>query len=170
VLESRKTFKIYSSIIFMMRRQDRQIQDPKIIEDIIQRSLVCRLGLSDGEQPYIVPLCFGCKDNTLYFHCAGEGYKLDIIKKNNKVCVEFDIDQQLISGDKACQWSMNYRSVIGFGKAFIVAEEELKRAALDVIMDHYAHGPHEYAQPSLDKVCIVKVVIETMTCKVRQHS
>jgi nitroimidazol reductase NimA-like FMN-containing flavoprotein (pyridoxamine 5'-phosphate oxidase superfamily) len=152
-----------------MRLQDRQIRDPEIIQEIIQRSMVCRLGLVDGDQPYVVPLCFGYKENTLYFHCAAEGYKLDLLKKNTKVCVEFDIDQQLISGEKACQWSMNYRSVIGFGKAFIVAERDAKRAALDVIMDHYAHGPYEYIPSSLDKVCIVQVEIETMTCKVRQE-
>ena len=129
-----------------MRLHDRQIYDPQIIEDIIQRSQVCRLGMTDGDQPYVVPLCFGYKDKVLYVHCAPQGYKLDILHRNNKVCVEFDIDQHLISGEKACQWSMNYRSVIAFGRAFIVKKTVMKRAALDIIMNHYTHGEHDYAQ------------------------
>ena len=153
-----------------MRLQNRQIHDPKIIEDIIRRSPVCRLGLVDGDRPYVVPLCFGFENRTLYFHCADEGYKLDLIRNNNKVCIEFDIDQQLISGEKACNWSMNYKSVIAFGRAFIVTDPALKRAALDVIMNHYARSPHDYSQPSLDKVCIIKIDIEEMSCKVRQES
>ncbi len=79
-----------------MRREDKEINDIATIEGIIRKARVCRLALSENGQPYIVPLCFGYKDNNLYFHSAGEGKKLDIIKKNNNVCFEFDIDLELV--------------------------------------------------------------------------
>lgn len=150
-----------------MRRLDRIIQDPQIIADIIQRSLVCRLGLTDGDQPYVVPLCFGLQDRLLYFHCASEGTKLDILRKNNKVCVEFDVDPQLIKGDKACQWGMHYRSVIAFGTGYIIDDIEQKRLALNVIMDHYGTGSWCYSAAELRNVTIVKVEIAEMTCKIK---
>ena len=150
-----------------MRRQDKEITDIKAIENIIERSLVCRLALSDNGQPYIVPLSFGYQDKTLYFHVAREGRKLDILRNNNNVCFEFDIDQKIVGGKKACNWSMKYRSVIGFGKAKVLDDFELKKTALDCIMKHYAdEGPFEFPVESLQRTVIIKVDIEQMSGKV----
>jgi hypothetical protein len=135
------------------------------MEDILSRATVCRLGLCDGGRPYVVPLCFGYKDNTLYFHCAGQGKKLDILRKNNNVCFEVDIDHELIKGKAACEWGMKYKSVIGFGKAVFVEDAELKRKALDVIMKQYAEGTFEYPANAIENIVVIKVEIESMTGK-----
>lgn len=148
-----------------MRRNDREIADIALIEDIIRNSLVCRLGMSRNDQPYVVPLCFAYSDNTLYFHSADEGLKLEIIQQNPKVCVEFDIDQEVIQSDKPCKWSMQYRSVIGFGKALLVEDFEEKKKGLDAIMKHYSGRLFEYVEPAIESTCIIKVEIESMTGK-----
>jgi len=64
-----------------MRRREKQITDRSQIEAIIARSQVCRLALSDGGQPYIVPLCFGYRRSRLYFHSAAAGRKIDILRR-----------------------------------------------------------------------------------------
>ena len=69
-----------------MRRSDKEINDPKTILRIIEEAEVCRIALSDGEKPYIVPMNFGYKDNSLYLHSASEGEKIDILKSNNNIC------------------------------------------------------------------------------------
>lgn len=43
------------------------------MRDILDRGLVCRLGLSDGRNPYVVPMSFGVRAGRLYLHSAGEG-------------------------------------------------------------------------------------------------
>jgi nitroimidazol reductase NimA-like FMN-containing flavoprotein (pyridoxamine 5'-phosphate oxidase superfamily) len=148
-----------------MRRKDQEITDIAAIEDIIHKAQVCRLGLSENGRPYIVPLCFGYKDNTFYFHSAREGKKLDIIRKNNNVCFEIDIDQELVKGKKACNCSMKYRSVIGFGRAEIIDDIEQKRRALNIIMQNYFEGLFRYHQESIENTVIIKVEIESMTGK-----
>jgi hypothetical protein len=45
-----------------MRRNEKEIKDPAALRAIIQQSKVCRVGLSDGNRPYIVPLCFGYEE------------------------------------------------------------------------------------------------------------
>ena len=60
-----------------MRRKDKEITDRNAIESIIAKSRICRLAMVDDAGPYIVPLCFGFRNNTLYFHSAAEGKKLD---------------------------------------------------------------------------------------------
>jgi nitroimidazol reductase NimA-like FMN-containing flavoprotein (pyridoxamine 5'-phosphate oxidase superfamily) len=148
-----------------LRRKDKEITDKNEIESIIRKSLVCRLGLADNGMPYIVPLCFGYKDNSLYFHSAKEGRKIEIIKRNNAVCFEFDIDSEIKSGKDACAWGMKYRSVIGYGTATLIEDPEEKRKALDVIMAQYADGAFEYSEKAFGKALVIKVEIESMTGK-----
>jgi nitroimidazol reductase NimA-like FMN-containing flavoprotein (pyridoxamine 5'-phosphate oxidase superfamily) len=148
-----------------MRRKDKAIHDRDAVEAIIRDSLVCRLALSDENRPYVVPLCFGYKDNTLYFHSSPEGKKIEILRKNGNVCFEFDIDQEVVQDDKPCKWTMNYRSVIGFGKGSVVEDLEEKRKGLDAIMQHYAGRSFEYVEPAIENTVIIKVDVESMTGK-----
>ncbi|MFC1515299.1 pyridoxamine 5'-phosphate oxidase family protein [Thermodesulfobacteriota bacterium] len=148
-----------------MRRKDREITDLSEIESIIRRSTVCRLAFSDQNQPYIVPLSFGYKDNRLYFHSAPKGRKIDMLKKNSRVCFEFDIDYEIIKADKACDWGMRYKSVIGFGKASFVEGAESKRRALEVIMAQYADGAFSYPDNRIKNTVVIQVEIEHMSGK-----
>ena len=148
-----------------MRRKDQEINDIGAIEEIIHKAQICRLALSENGQPYIGPLCVGSKNITLYFHTAREGKKLDILRKNNNVCFEIDIDQELVKGKKACNCSMKYRSVIGFGKAELIEDIELKRKAFNIIMQNYLEGFFKYPEESIQNTVIIKVEIENMTGK-----
>ncbi len=148
-----------------MQKKDKEIKDVAAIEDILSNASVCRLGLCENDQPYIVPLCFGYKDNTLYFHCAGQGKKLDIIRKNNNVCFEFDIDLELVKDERPCNWGMKYKSVIGFGKAVFIEDIDWKRKALDIIMQHFSEETFEYPEQAVKNTTIVKVEIDNMTGK-----
>ena len=149
-----------------MRRKEKEIVDRLEIESIIAEASVCRLAMADENRPYVVPLCFGYLENVLYFHAAGAGKKLNILQKNNRVCFEFDIGQEIIKqGTNGCDWSMKYRSVIGFGQAFFIEDTEAKRKALDIIMNQYADGPFEYSPAKIDGTVIIKVDIDQMTGK-----
>jgi len=148
-----------------LRRKDREIKSREEIEAIIQKALVCRLGMADESGPYIVPLSFGYRDGFLFFHSAKEGKKLNILRKNNKVCFEMDTDHEVVKSEKACDWGMKYKSVIGFGNAFVVEDIESMKAALDVIMAHYSAGSFEYDVKKLERTVAIKVEIESMTGK-----
>lgn len=153
----------------MMRRKDREIVDRAELESIIGSATVCRLAMSEGNCPYIVPLCFGYKDGNIYFHSAGEGKKLEMLKVNNLVCFEMDTDHELVRADHPCESEMKYRSVIGFGRASFVKEIEEKRMALDTITRHYSGGKTEenyvYSEQKIANTVIIKVAIESLTGK-----
>jgi nitroimidazol reductase NimA-like FMN-containing flavoprotein (pyridoxamine 5'-phosphate oxidase superfamily) len=148
-----------------MRRREREIQDEQVIRDILEKGLVCRLGLCDGQQPYIVPMSYGYRDRRIYFHCAREGRKIDIVKSNDRVCIEVDIDARVIPGEAPCRWTAKYKSVIGFGRARIIDDEKEKKAGLDVIMAHYGGSGGDYDEKSLQRTSLIEVVLESMTGK-----
>jgi nitroimidazol reductase NimA-like FMN-containing flavoprotein (pyridoxamine 5'-phosphate oxidase superfamily) len=148
----------------MMRRKDKELTDRDVIDSIIRQTSVCRLAMVEGDLPYVIPLCFGYEKNTLYFHSAAEGRKLEILHKNSNVCFEMDIDQELVCTDDRC--TMRYRSVIGMGKASFLDEPVEKRKALDIIMRHYSKEPRAYPEAALKRTTIIKVEIEAVTGKV----
>jgi len=150
---------------YPMRKNKKEITDKSALETIIKNSAICRLALVDEDRPYIVPLNFGYQGGTLYFHCAHEGRKIDIIKTNPNVCFEFDINTEIITAEKACGWSMRYQSVIGFGKAYLVDDVQEKRTALNIIMQHYAGKNFSFPEDKLQITAVLKVAIEHMTGK-----
>ncbi len=148
-----------------MRRKDREIIDKSQIEDIIKQSQVCRLGMSDNNIPYIVPMCFGYENDVVYLHGATEGMKIDILKKNPKVCLEFEIDTELIKSDQACNWDMKYKSVIAMGKLSFLETIEEKRKAFNIIMKQYSKDTFSFPDQALNKTAVMKVKISRMTGK-----
>jgi nitroimidazol reductase NimA-like FMN-containing flavoprotein (pyridoxamine 5'-phosphate oxidase superfamily) len=148
-----------------MRRKEKQITAMAELEAVIRKALVCRLAMVDDGRPYIVPLCFGYQNNTLFFHSAKEGKKLDILKKNKNVCFEFDVDAELKKGKSACDWGMTFQSVIGFGEASLVEDPSAKRSALDIIMRQYAEGSFAYTDTVVENTAIIRVAIANMTGK-----
>lgn len=153
-----------------MRRRDREITDKNEIFEIIGRSQVCHLGLSNDNVPYIVPMNFGFlihnDEPILYFHCAGEGKKIDLIKRNPVVCIQFDGDHEITRGELACNWSMNYRSVVGMGLASMVTEVDEKITGLNAMMKQYSgQSDFEYDPKMLEMTTVFKVVITEITGK-----
>lgn len=148
-----------------MRRNEREIQERDGIDAVIRDCRICRVGLCDGAEPYVVPLCFGYDGKSLYFHGAPEGRKLDVLRKNSRVCFEFDIIDELVKTESGCGWSMKYRSVIGAGRAEIVEDLEEKRHGLDVLMSQYSDRSFSFGENSVRRVCVIKVAIDSISGK-----
>ncbi len=148
-----------------MRRSDKEIKDRRELESIIKSAGVCHLGLSDNDTPYVVPVNFGYRDNQLYFHSATQGKKIDILKRNNRVCFELDTGHELVKSEIPCTWGMKYRSVIGFGRAFFVEEPGEKKRVLNAIMEHYAGNSYDFSRDQLEKVVVIRIEIDSMTGK-----
>lgn len=148
-----------------MRRQDREINDRKKIDDIIRRSVVCRLGMSDGAEPYVVPMNFGYDGRFVYFHGAREGQKIDILRANPRVCLEFDIPGEFVVSDTACVWTMKYQSVIAHGVAEIADGSEEKRQGLSVVMAQVDPRAYTFPDEVLKNVCVLRVRIESISGK-----
>lgn len=148
-----------------MRRTDKEITDRTEIDAIINQAQVCHLAMAQSNRPYIVPLNFGYEDGIIYIHSATEGMKLDIIRENQQVCIEFEVDIEVVSGDYGERCTTKYRSAIAFGHASIVTDIDEKRHACDVLMHHYTD--HNAACPDdiLARTTIIRIDIESITGK-----
>ena len=75
-----------------LRQAKREVTDRSEVDAIILKASICRLGLVDEGKPYIVPMNFGYDGECLYFHCAREGRKIDVLRRSPEVCFELEVD------------------------------------------------------------------------------
>jgi ribosomal-protein-alanine N-acetyltransferase len=149
-----------------MRKVNQEISDRAIIEEILQSSKICRIGISDNGFPYVLPFNYGYSDNQIYIHCALTGKKIDLLRENPNVCFEIEQTAEIVKNDKACKWATTYRSIVGYGKIEILDDFAQKRKGLDIIMAHNG-APEliEFEPKQIDSVLILKIVIASMTGK-----
>ena len=113
-----------------MRRKDREITDYGKMLEIVNGCDICRLGLTDNEGAYIVPLNFGYENKNgeliLYFHSAGEGKKIALAKEQSRVSFEMDTGHKLVERKTACAYTYLYQSVMGKGNLEFLKDYEEK--------------------------------------------
>jgi len=154
---------------FYMRRKDREITDMDSIIEIIRKCDTCRISLFDEEYPYIIPMNFGFDKSgdqlMLYFHGAHEGKKIDLIKKCNRASFEMDCAHKLITGEKACNYTMEYESVCGNGIIEILGPQD-RAAALKHLMKQYSSKENfEFDSSELNAVTVLRLKVNSITGK-----
>ncbi len=150
----------------IMRKARQEIKDPKILEEILAGAILCRVAMMDGELPYIIPFNYGYGDGALFIHSAPAGKKIDLLRKDGRVCFEVEDKMEISKGDQACDWSTRYRSVVGYGNVEILSDEVSKQHGLEVIMaQHGAPELIEFNQKNLDRMVILRLSITSMTGK-----
>ncbi|MHC1726908.1 MAG: pyridoxamine 5'-phosphate oxidase family protein [Syntrophobacteraceae bacterium] len=149
----------------VLRRKDKEITDIVEIEGILEEARVCRLALCGEDGPYMVPLNFGYRCGQIYIHSAAEGKKIDLMRKDDRVCFEVETKVEISPGESPCKWSMRYRSVIGYGKAYFLEGAEEKREALGIIFGHYSSAAFEVPGSACEKLAVIRIQINSMTAK-----
>lgn len=146
-----------------MRRKDREVKDFEKIVEIINECSVIRLGLQDGDYPYIVPLNFGYKiqDNQIYFYVHGalKGRKIDLMKRNRVCSFEMDCSHKLELIYQSKDVTMRYKCLMGKAEIEFLDGEERKEA-IDIIMDKFDETREfEYNHESVKHTMTAKLIV-----------
>lgn len=152
-----------------MRRKDREIIDVNKIVSVLDMCKTASVAMADKGMPYVVPLSYGyeLKDNTLvlFFHCAKEGRKLDILKNNNNVCFTIFNEGEPVQAETPCNSGYYYTSIIGNGNVEFIEDAADKRYALSKMFEHQSGKCIEFTETQADTVCVFKIVANNYTGK-----
>lgn len=154
-----------------MTKREREITDKKEMLAILDKCKVVHIGLTDEDQPYIVPMNYGYTYEegklTLYLHGAVRGYKYDLIRKSPKVCFEMECDVKPFEGKVPCQYGMAYSSIMGKGTAEIIENPEEKIEALTIFMKTQTGKDFEFNEKLVSIVNVVRIHVTEFTAKRR---
>jgi hypothetical protein len=91
---------------------------------------------------------------------------MDILRRNPRACFEMDCHRQLITGERACDYSMNYASIIGEGILMPVTGRQKKTDALACLMRHYSgRGDWSFDEAVLEKTAVLHLRVLRWTGK-----
>lgn len=148
-----------------MRRSKQQLSPNEAVA-ILERNTAGVLAVSgDDGYPYAVPLSYVYADGKIYFHSALAGHKIDALEASDKVsfCV-VDADDVVPS-----EYTTYYRSVIAFGRARILRDEQEKMAALRMLGEKYNPGQPEALAAEIAhgfaRLHMIELTIEHLTGK-----
>jgi len=121
--------------------------DRPLIHQILDEGLVCHVGFVVEAQPFVIPTAYGRVGDCLYIHGSPASRMLRTLKESVEVCVTVTLLDGLVLARSAFHHSMNYRSVVIFGKAEVVEEATEKLAALKAFTEHVVPGRWSEVRP-----------------------
>jgi len=161
------------------RSQIRRHPERSVPDDapaILAEGLVAHVGFCHQGQPFVIPFSYHydrSDPGKVYLHGSVASRALQLLGAGGPVCISVTLLDGLVYSRSAKYHSMNYRSVVVFGSARVVSEEEKKAVIFDKMIDRYFAGRtagRDYeAAPSahLNNTLVVEVVIDESSAKAR---
>jgi nitroimidazol reductase NimA-like FMN-containing flavoprotein (pyridoxamine 5'-phosphate oxidase superfamily) len=116
------------------RHSERGSHDRDLVHAILDEGMVAHVGVSTDRGPRVIPMMYARDGDTLYLHGAPANHVLTRAASGVDVCVEVTLLDGLVLARSAFNHSMNYRSVVAYGRAKPVTDDTEKLRALDVLM------------------------------------
>ena len=153
------------------RGRDRAHYDRETIYAILDAGLFCHIAYCVDGQPYLIPSSYGREDDRLYLHGALANRTLKHLAQGAPAAIGVALVDGLIFARSQAYHSMNYRSVVLFGRATEVGELAARRRALTAIVEHMAPGRAGACRPpselELKGTQVLEFRIEEASAKVR---
>jgi len=141
------------------------------IYGILDAAFLAHVGFCANGQPFVIPTNFGREDDTLFIHGSAASRMLRELSTGVPACVTVTHVDGLVLARSAFHHSMNYRSVVAFGTAKKIEDDERKMHALRVISDHLIRGRwDEVREPNekeMKQTSVLEFAIEEASAKVR---
>jgi nitroimidazol reductase NimA-like FMN-containing flavoprotein (pyridoxamine 5'-phosphate oxidase superfamily) len=145
--------------------------DRESINQILDEGFICHVGFAVDGQPFVIPTGYARAGDRLLIHGSQASRMLRALGQGIDVCLTVTLIDGLVLARSAFHHSMNYRSVVVFGRATVVAEREEKLAALRALSDHMIPGRWDDArQPNereLQSTTVLSLPLNEASAKVR---
>jgi uncharacterized protein len=145
--------------------------DRETVYGILDEGFVCHVGFVVGGEPFIIPTAYGRAGDELFIHGARASRMLKALREGAPVCVTVTLVDGLVMARSAFHHSMNYRSVVVFGRARVVESEEEKLSALRAFTEHVAPARwDEVREPNrqeLNATLVLALRLDEASAKIR---
>jgi nitroimidazol reductase NimA-like FMN-containing flavoprotein (pyridoxamine 5'-phosphate oxidase superfamily) len=155
----------------LRRMPSRGSRDRKTINQILDAGFLAHAGFCVSGQPFVIPTLYGRDGEKLYLHGSAASRMLRELEAGIPACVTVTLVDGLVLARSAFDHSMNYRSVVAFGKAQRISDAGQRIKALCVISEHLIAGRWKEAREPNEKelkaTTVLEFLIEEASSKVR---
>ncbi|HLN98476.1 MAG TPA: pyridoxamine 5'-phosphate oxidase family protein [Pyrinomonadaceae bacterium] len=155
----------------LKRLPKRGVYDRELIYQILDEGFICHVGFALDQQPFVIPTGYARVADQLYIHGSQLSRMLRTLSSGIDVCVAVTLIDGLVLARSAFHHSINYRSVVIFGRASLVAEKAAKSAALLAFSEHVIAGRwHDVREPNkqeLKATTVLSLPLAEASAKVR---
>ena len=145
--------------------------DRETIHAILDEALICHVGFVSGGRPVVIPTIHTRVGEHLYFHGSPAAGMLRTLTAGGEACVTVTLLDGLVLARSAFHHSMNYRSVVVFGKAEEVTERDEKLCVLAALVEHVCRGRSADArgptEKELKQTIVLRLPIAEASAKIR---
>jgi nitroimidazol reductase NimA-like FMN-containing flavoprotein (pyridoxamine 5'-phosphate oxidase superfamily) len=143
----------------------------ELVHSILDEGFICHVGFAIDGKPFVIPTGYARVDQTIYIHGSAASRMLRTLSSGADVCLTVTLLDGLVLARSAFHHSVNYRSVVVFGKAFPVDDPEEKIKALHALSDHIIPGRWDEVRPpdeqEMKATLVLKLPLEEVSAKVR---
>jgi nitroimidazol reductase NimA-like FMN-containing flavoprotein (pyridoxamine 5'-phosphate oxidase superfamily) len=155
----------------LKRLPKRGSHDREIINQILDEGFICHVGFVVDSQAIVIPTGYARVDDKLIIHGSQASRMLRAVGQGIDVCVTATLIDGLVLARSAFHHSMNYRSVVIFGRASVVDDRTEKIAALFALSEHMipgrwkdVRGPNE---TELQQTTVLSLPLAEASAKIR---
>jgi len=153
------------------RIPQRSSYDRDIIYQILDEAFICNVGFVLDEKPFVIPTSYARIDDCLYIHGAAASRMLKTLQSGLEACVSVTLIDGLVLARSAFHHSLNYRSVVIFGRAEIVRDAEKKSQILYAFSEHIMKNRwqdvREPNEKELAATTILSMSLQEVSAKIR---
>ncbi|WP_430422704.1 pyridoxamine 5'-phosphate oxidase family protein [Phenylobacterium sp.] len=153
------------------RRPQRAAYDEATVYGILDAGIMAHIGYVIDGQPFVTPTAYWREGRKLYWHGAAASRMLATVAEGAPVCVTVSFLDGFVVGRSGITHSLNYRSVMAYGRARLVSDLAVKRAAMDAFIDRLYAGRPVKLRPTTDQelmqIAVVEMEIEEASAKVK---
>jgi nitroimidazol reductase NimA-like FMN-containing flavoprotein (pyridoxamine 5'-phosphate oxidase superfamily) len=155
----------------LKRLPDRGAFDRDTVHAILDEALICHVGFVHEGAPVVIPTLHGRAGDMLYVHGSAASRMLKTLGDGVPVCITVSIVDGLVLARSAFHHSINYRSVVVFGRATVLEDPDEKNEALRVVSEHVVPGRWEDVRPpapiELKQTTVLAVALNECSAKIR---
>jgi len=153
------------------RLPERGAYDKDTVYSILDEGLVCHVAIEVEGQPFVIPMTYARSGDRLLLHGSGGSRLMRALKKGAEICVAVTHMDALVLARSAFHHSMNYRSVMVFGRPSVVEGDDAKMAAFREFFEHVLPGRwEEVRQPNateLAQTTLIELSLDEASAKIR---
>jgi len=153
----------------LRRLPERGSQDLQQACDIIDEARICHVGFTLDEQPYVVPMSLGRDGEQVLLHGSVVSRLMKNLADGLPCCITITHLDGLVLARSAFNSSMNYRSLMVFGTARLISDDEEKKRGFDILVEHLLPGRladlRESTRKELNATTLLALPLETFSIK-----